>query len=79
MARTFNLSSRSATIPVERHRVTRLAGESELRLLQQPIPFSLEKAVDFWHGRDGGGGIYTNGEAFATAPSGPTVQWDQTG
>jgi hypothetical protein len=51
MARTFNLSSRSATIPVERHRVTRLAGESELRLLQQPIPFSLEKAVDFWLGR----------------------------
>jgi hypothetical protein len=34
---TFNLASRSATIPVERQRVTRLAGESELRLLQQPI------------------------------------------
>jgi hypothetical protein len=36
---TFNLASRRATMPVERHRVARVAGESELRLLQQPIPF----------------------------------------
>jgi hypothetical protein len=42
--RTFNLASRSATIPVERHRVTRLAGESELRLLQQPISAARSKA-----------------------------------
>ena len=49
--RTFNLASRRATMPVERHRVARLAGESELRLLQQPIPRSplclVEKVVDF--------------------------------
>jgi hypothetical protein len=47
MARTFNLASRSATIPVERHRVTRLAGESELRLLQQPIPSSWKRLWTF--------------------------------
>jgi hypothetical protein len=48
--RTFNLASRRATMPVERHRFARLAGESELRLrlLQQPISLSLaEKVVDF--------------------------------
>ena len=30
-------------MPVERHRVARLAGESVLRLLQQPIPLSRGK------------------------------------
>ena len=53
-ARTFNLVSRRATMPSERHRVARLAGESVLRLLQQPIPLSRGKGRRLF-ARDGVG------------------------
>lgn len=39
---TFILESRNATMPVERHRATRLALESTLLLLQHPIQIQME-------------------------------------
>jgi hypothetical protein len=90
---TFNLASRRATMPVERHRVARVAGESELRLLQQPIPFCQssrgKRLWTFCPGRrrrrlwmEGGPAVPDAGRrdlpvGNAAAPRAPTAQWDQ--